>query len=291
MMASRKKQPRVDVYQAITDTLIEKMGDGDLPPWRRTWTAAGAPKNLASGKAYRGINLFLLLLSPFTCPYWLTFKQAKAKKGHVRKGEKGTRIIFWKMLSKENADGKTSTFPLLRTYTVFNVEQCEGIEAPAVEGDCGNDDDPIPACEAIAAGYPLPRPDMQLGKPSYAPFFDTVRMPRMDEFMGAAEYYSTLFHELAHSTGHKDRLDRDLMGTISFGSEDYSREELVAEFTASFLCADAGISPSVLENQAAYLKGWRKALRGDPKMVVTAAQRAQKAAEYILGNREEAPAE
>ncbi|MBD3261656.1 MAG: DUF1738 domain-containing protein [Candidatus Altiarchaeales archaeon] len=285
-MTRQKKKSRFDAYEAITQSIVEKMDDGGLPPWRRTWTATGAPRNLVSGKVYRGINIFLLLLQPFNSPYWLTFKQAKAKGGHVRKGEKGTKIIFWKMLRKEK-DGEEKVFPMLRTYTVFNAEQCEGIETPAVEGACSNDDDPIPACEAIVAGYPLPRPEMQAGKPSYAPFLDTVRMPRMDEFTGAEEYYSTLFHELAHSTGHKDRLDRDMMRVAAFGSQDYSKEELVAEFTASFLCAEAGISPAVLENQAAYLKGWRKALKGDPRMVVSAAQRAQKAAEYILDNSPE----
>jgi len=275
---------KFDAYQDVTDRILAKMDDGELPPWCRTWTTAGAPKNLSSGKAYRGINVFLLLLQPFSSPYWVTFKQAKDKGGSVRKGEKGTRILFWKILNKEK-EGKETSFPLLRTYTVFNTDQCEGLDVPAVEG-CSNSDDPIPDCEAIVAGYPLPRPERQKGKPSYAPFLDTVRMPRMDEFTGAEEYYSTLFHELAHSTGHVDRLDRDLMKVPEFGSADYSREELVAEFSASFLCAAGGISPRTIDNQAAYLAGWRKKLKADPKMVIYAAQRAQKAAEYILGTPE-----
>jgi antirestriction protein ArdC len=250
--------------------------------------------------------VFLLLLQGYSCPYWVTFKQAKGYrapsqkaemlgafaadaegnvrgKPHVRKGEKGTKIIFWKMLRKEEDDGKIRSFPLLRQYTVFNLEQCENILIPETEGQCSNNDDPIPACEGIVAGYPLPHPERQPGKPSYAPFLDIVHMPPMESFEGAEEYYSTLFHELAHSTGHRDRLDRDMMRTPVFGSEDYSKEELVAEFTASFLCSEAGIGPRVLENQAAYIDNWRKVLKGDPKMVVQAAQRAQKAAEYILG--------
>lgn len=280
---------RKDVYQSVTDSILEKLEQGEIPPWRRTWAATETPKNLISKKAYRGINVFLLLLQGYSSPHWLTFKQAKAQKGHVRKGQKGTKIIFWKMLQKERDGGKVDTFPMLRTYTVFNVEQCEGIEIPTVEGECGNSEDPIPACEAIVAGYPLPSPKREHGKPSYSPHFDQVYMPPMEKFEGAIEFYATLFHELAHSTGHVDRLDRDLMRVPVFGSEDYSKEELVAEFTASFLCAKAGISPRVLDNQAAYIANWKKVLKADPKMVVSAAQRAQKAADYLLGASEPEP--
>lgn len=284
------KQSRVDVYQAITDAVLDRLLRGDVPPWRRTWAGQDIPRNLLSGKAYRGINVFLLLLQGFTSPFWLTFKQAKefkvpkgAPAPHVRKGEKGSKIIFWKMLQKTEGD-KVTTWPLLRSYTVFNVEQCEGIPVPPQKGECSNNEDPIPACEAIVQGFPLPRPEICPGHPHYKPSFDSIGMPPMQSFSSAAEYYSTLFHELSHSTGHQDRLDRGIMDCPIFGSNEYSKEELVAEFSASFLCAHAGISPRVIENQTAYIKGWGNVLRADPKLLVQAAQRGQLSADFILAN-------
>lgn len=276
-------KPKADLYQTVTDKIVASMEGGQLPPWRRTWAGGGRPTNLASGKAYKGINVFLLAFAGYTSPYWVTFKQALDLGGNVRKGEKsGNAVVFFRKVEKEDKNGKVNSYPLFRSSPVFNLEQCDGLKAPEVE-TVGNSDDPIEACETIVMGYPLPKPAMDCGKPSYAPFMDTIRMPARESFTGIQEFYSTLFHEMAHSTGHVDRLDRDLMRVQRFGSEDYSFEELVAEFTASFLCAHAGISPAVLDNQAAYIAGWKSKIRSDPKLVIGAASKAQKAADYILG--------
>lgn len=276
-----------NVYQIITDKLIAKLEEG-VAPWRKPWKAgeAGAPKNLKSGKAYRGINVFLLTIQGFESPYWLTFKQAKALKGSVRKGEKGTQVIFWRWVEKtKTVDGvdKKESFPILRYYTVFNVAQCDGIVDPSKNEDVepAPEFNPIASAELVVEGMPN-RPSISHGgsRACYSPSLDAVKMPEREAFDAPAEYYSTLFHELAHSTGHESRVGR-VFG-VGFGSEDYSKEELVAEMTAAMISGHCGIEEATLDNSAAYLASWIKTLKGDPKLAVCAAAQAQKAADYIL---------
>jgi antirestriction protein ArdC len=278
-------------FDVITDRVIQRLEAGTVP-WNKPWHgSAGMPKNLVSKQQYRGINVFLLHCLGYESPYFLTFKQAKKLGGHVRKGEKGCPVVFWKRLDvKEETteDGqkvfKVKQVPMLRYYTVFNVSHCEGIEAPALDVP-EREHDPIEAADQIANGMHN-APQIRHGHTgaSYSPPEDVVRMPRPEVFNDDGAYYSTLFHELTHSTGHGSRLDRKLESDPApFGSPDYSREELVAEMGAAFLCGEAGILHTNIDQSAAYIAGWLKKLKDDRKLVVTAAAQAQKAADHILG--------
>ena len=286
------------VYDVITDRVIAKLEAGTIP-WEKPWHGqAGMPKNLSSGKTYRGINPFLLHCLGYESPYFLTFKQCKERGGAVRKGEKGCPVVFWRWFSPKNqpaADNPDYMFsrrdengrvlvPMLRYYTVFNVAQCDGIDAPPLNTP-ERDHTPIKAAERIVEAM-RSAPTIQHGSTgaSYSPSEDTVRMPRPVIFANGEGYYATLFHELTHSTGHTDRVGRKgVMDTVMFGSSTYSREELVAEMGAAFLCGEAGILEPCIERSAAYIASWLKALKNDPKLVVVAAAQAQKAADYILG--------
>ncbi len=271
-------------HQEITDRIITALETGTAP-WRKPWSAGvgGMPRNLLSNKSYRGINIWLLGSMPYGSPYWVTYKQAKTLKGHVRKGEKGTRIVFWKFLDKTDSDGKDYKLPMIRFYTVFNVEQCEGLESKHLETPDTFEHDPIAAAEAILDGYRFAPKVVHAGSRAfYRPSQDLVQLPERDRFETPADYYSTLFHELGHSTGHANRINRPgVAETVHFGTHTYGLEELVAEMTAAFLCGTSGIE-GTLENSAAYLAGWIKVLKGDPRLALSAASKAQKAADLIL---------
>lgn len=282
------------VYEMITDKILAELDKGVIP-WHKPWNAgSGAHVNMVSGKPYRGINPFLLTISAmnggFSSNYWMTFKQAKAKGGSVKKGSAGTQVIFWKIMDKKVEDEETGETEIkksfiLRYYTVFNLDQCEGIEAPVVDADEVKENDPIDICESVVANMPQ-KPEISFGgnQACYIPSSDKVRNPKLESFDGAAEFYSTLFHELGHSTGHHSRLNRFKVDEplAAFGSESYSHEELTAEMTAAFLCGVTGIDNKTLSNSAAYIHGWSKKLKDQPKMVIQAAARAQKAADFIL---------
>ena len=283
MAATHEKS---DVYQIITDRIIELLENGTAP-WRKPWVGSHKmPINLVSKKPYQGINTFILTCSPHTSPYWLTFKQAKEKGGNVRKGEKGTPVIFWKIYEKEDqsAEDGVKRLPVLRYYTVFNADQCDGIEIPEENLPEWPEHERIERAEAIQLAMPN-RPQVVYGgfRAFYQPGPDIVTVPELKRYEKREEFYSTLFHELAHSTGHQSRLNRDgVTGFNFFGDADYSKEELVAEMTAAFLCGHCGIENATIENSAAYINGWIRALKGDKKLAITAAAQAQKAANYIL---------
>jgi antirestriction protein ArdC len=276
----------MNVYDVITSRILENLDKGVIP-WRKPWVGGGAPKNFVSKKEYRGINVWLLSSGGFTSPYWLTFKQAGDAGGHIRKGEHGSPCIFWKFRdAKEDDAAEDRPAPILRYYTVFNLSQCEGIADPdPVEAFPV---DPIPAAEGIVTGYTgAPPVTHKGGRACYSPMIDTVSMPARESFPNQAEYYSTLFHEFGHSTGHESRLNRKGADAVAaFGGQSYSREELVAEMAAAYLCGTAGIENATLENSAAYIAGWRSHLKSDPKCVIIAAAQGQKAADWILGKRE-----
>lgn len=289
----KKTSKKFDVYEMITDRILKALENGTVP-WQKPWKSAGSagvPANLKSKKAYRGINIFVLALQGFSSRYWLTFKQAKDLGGFIRKGESGTPVVFWKWIEKTKKDSNgeeevVGRYPILRYYTVFNLDQIEGIDDPDVGEIADGDFDPIEACEAVVAGMPN-APEIRHGQPRafYRPSEDFVNMPKTELFDEPAEYYCTLFHELAHSTGHESRLNREtLVDMVAFGDTNYSKEELVAEMTAAFLCGVSGVENKTIDNSAAYIDGWRKKLSDDKKMVVCAAAAAQKAADYILGN-------
>jgi antirestriction protein ArdC len=265
------------VYDIVTDKIINALENGIIP-WRKPWQSS-LPCNLVSKRPYNGINLFLLALMPYSSPYWLTFKQAKEKGGKVIKGERSTLIVFWKPTKFKDKDGEEKTIPILRYYNVFNVEQCEGIEVPN-EGE-KLDFIPVNEAEKLASKY-CERESLEVKckeqNAYYSPSLDYVNMPNKTTFESVGSYYSVLFHELAHSTGHKSRLDRLELST--FGSDPYAKEELVAEMTAAFACSTVGID-NTLQNSTAYIQNWLKKLKSDPKLVIEASAKARKAFEYM----------
>lgn len=287
-MAWKKKAgPRPDVYQIVTDRITEALEKGTVP-WHKPWAGgdAGGPCNLVSKKHYRGVNPFLLAMRGYGSPYWMTYKQAQAKGGNVRKGEKGTPVIFWKWLEKiDEKTGKKKRIPLLRYYTVFNVEQTDGVEFPKPEEIVVKEFKPIESAEKIADSYPgAPTVEHKQQRAFYRQDTDAVNMPKRETFETPEEYYSVLFHEFTHSTGHASRLDREtLVDMAAFGSTNYSKEELVAEMGAAMLCGVAGIENRTVDNSAAYIQGWIDKLRGDSKLLVRAAAQAQKAADHVRG--------
>ena len=275
---------RQDAYQEITDRIIKLLEEGTVP-WQKPWvTRERHPRNLVSGKKYRGINAFILSNADYTSPYWLTYKQASDRGGHVRRGEKGFPCVYWNWTEiPDEKTGEMELIPFLRKYTVFNVQQCENVpylEIKANDKECP----PIEICEKIISGMPNP-PSIEHGMAisAYYPSMDCVQMPFKNHFHNQESYYSSLFHELIHSTGHESRLARpEVTNKTKFGSEKYGREELAAEMGATYLCGHAGIENIVLDNSASYIDGWLGKLNDDRRLVVTAASQAQKAADYIL---------
>lgn len=300
-MATRKRtttKPRRDIEAEVTDKIIAALEQGTVP-WRKPWTAAGIlPTSVSTGKPYRGINVWLLSLSAmandYASPYWLTFEQAKQRGGSVRKGEKGTLVVFWKRLEVADKDAvepdaKKSVF-MMRHYTVFNLEQTDDVQLPPrfAPPEPGVAPDPIDAAEALWGSYEF-GPELKYAagdSAHYNPSTDVITLPEREQFETAAGYYGTLFHEGTHSTGHASRLNRFERGgePSHFGSERYAREELVAEMGSAMLMAQAGIdTDATTEHSAAYIANWLGALRDDKSLVSRAAQQAQKAVDRILG--------
>jgi antirestriction protein ArdC len=279
------EKPMANVYEIVTEQVIRQLEQGTAP-WRKPWRAE-PPCNLVSGKPYRGINPFLLASQGYGSRYWLTFNQANKLGGHVRKGEKSSIVTFWKIgeFQKENKEtGKTEDRKsiLLRYYSVFNIEQTENIMDKLGLGNATPRIPSIDGCEAIVSGMPNAPAMQQSNAAWYKPSSDTVGMPSKSLFGNAEEYYSTLFHELTHSTGHASRVGREgIEDLAAFGSESYSKEELIAEMGAAMLCGVTGIVPATIHNSAAYLQHWINRLKGDSKLLVSAASAAQKASDYI----------
>lgn len=240
-----------------------------------------------------GVNVFLLGMGMFRDYRWLTFKQTKQLGGHVREGERSMLAVFWKPIGLKRTDPKTGEVrqdrvPLLRYYHVFNAEQCEGLRLPALPTP--EADAPalrIKRAEALVRDMSDP-PTIREGGSSawYSPGEDLIQVPSLKDFRSSDAFYATLFHELGHATGHERRLNRTgVTSTIRFGSEDYGREELVAELASAFLCGLAGLDNSLEDNSASYIAGWLGAIRADPKTVVLAAAQAQRAADFVIGTR------
>jgi antirestriction protein ArdC len=275
------------VYEIITEKIVKQLESG-VAPWRKPWTCQ-TPANLLTQKEYRGLNVFTLASQGFPSRFWLTFNQATKLGGRIRKGEKSSPVIFWNIgdeqeTTAQNGAKETSRPFLLRYYSVFNLSQAEGIDIPAPVLQETRTNDPIETCEQLVTNMPNPPAFEQSDKAWYSASTDVVGMPARGLFHSSEEYYATEFHELAHSTGHAKRLRREnFENPVSFGSESYSKEELIAEMTAAMLCGIAGIEQKTLENSAAYLDTWIARLKSDSRLLVSAASQAQKAADFIQG--------
>jgi antirestriction protein ArdC len=270
------------VYQIITEQVIKQLESG-VAPWRKPWRTE-VPTSLGSLKPYRGLNVLLLASQGYASRYWLTFNQAAKIGGHVKKGEHGTIVSFWKIGEYEQKDtGEKRDSFLLRYYRVFNLEQTEGIAEKLGLDKPETRIPSIETCEQIVAKMPhCPRLE-DSNAAWYRPLTDTVGMPHQQKFDTAESFYATLFHELAHSTGHPSRVGRGGIENVnSFASNSYSKEELVAEISSAFLCGVSGISPAVIGQSAAYLQSWISKLKGDSRLLVSAASAAQKASDFIL---------
>lgn len=274
----------MNVYEKITEQILAQLERGTVP-WRKPWRTS-LPKNLVSGKPYRGINVVMLGMQGHESAYWATFRQVEKLGGAVKKGEHGTLVVFtnWFEVVDEKT-GEEKEIPFLKSYVVFNLAQTTGIEVPAEEQKAPVS--PITRCEEVVAGMAdAPRIGFDGGgRAYYSPLTDSIHLPAQTKFESAEGYYGTMFHELVHSTGHAKRLARKGVAQVSgFGSESYSQEELVAEIGAAFLCGTTGVDTGTDENSASYIAGWLKSLKDDKKLVVVAAAQAQRAVDYITGS-------
>jgi antirestriction protein ArdC len=283
----KAKSVKNDVYQIVTDRIIQLLEAGTVP-WHQPWKGGSQwPKNLVSKKTYRGINLFLLNAARYSSPYWLTFKQVQMLGGTVKKGERSFPVVFWKILEEET-EGEKKKIPFLRYHRVFNVAQCDGITVPNAPAPSITFE-PIERCEQVVSAMPNPPAiKVNAGRACYSPALDEISMPEANSFESKERYYSTLFHELTHSTGHLSRLNRKgINDPIRFGSDPYSREELVAEMGAAFLCSHCEIGNMTVDQSAGYIQNWLEQLKNDRKLVVHAAAQAQKACDLILNVKPE----
>jgi antirestriction protein ArdC len=277
------------IYEGVTEKIVKLLEDGTVP-WTRPWNPGeDSPMNFDSKRPYSGLNVWLLLYSPFQSKFWMTFKQIQKMGGTVKKGSKAETIVYWNFqrYEKENKDGtvKERSRAFLKEYKVFNLEQTIGIEIPPNDS-IKIDFKDIESAEDIVEKMPN-RPKLrhiEQNRAFYRPSIDEVVMPLKEQFKSEESYYATLFHELSHSTGHKKRLNRDTVTDgAMFGSHGYSKEELVAEFSSSFLCGVAGIDKEELtKNTAAYIESWSRKLKANPKWLVSACGQAAKAANFIL---------
>ena len=296
---SRFKTPdyKKDLYEEVTNKIIASLEAG-VRPWTRSWgsNSAGLPSGFPlrhNGTPYRGVNVSLLWMQAavmgYSSPFWLTFKQGKAYGGAVRKGEKAAIVTymssFEKKVRERNADGieveGSKRVPFLKMYHVFNASQFDGLPARFQAAPAHSFKDPKERIEAAEAFFA--RQDCRVvhggDRAAYSSSLDVVRMPVLEAFKEAEDYYSTLAHEHVHSTGHRSRLGRDL--SHRFGSEGYAVEELIAELGAAFVCATIGISSEPRADHASYLKSWLQVLRDDKKAIFKASTYAQAAADYM----------
>ena len=276
-----------DIYAAVTDRIVQQLEKG-VVPWRKPWTGvrSGAISG-ATGKPYSLLNQMLLAKDG----EWYTWNQIQALGGKVRKGEKSSMVVFWKQTPVKDEDPATGEqiermIPVLKYFNVFHIDQLDGIEAKTIDPEA-IDPATDTVADAIISGY-LQRSGVELehrkgDEAFYSPSVDRVVLPLREQFPSMAEYYSTAFHELTHSTGHSSRLDR-ISRRAFFGNEDYSREELVAEIGAAALLNHCQIETAdSFKNSASYIQSWLRALRNDKKLIVSAAGAAAKAFELITG--------
>lgn len=286
---------RTDVYTRVTSHIVGELERG-VRPWLKPWNAENAAGRITrplrhNGQPYQGVNILMLWASAeiagYSCPFWLTFQQAKELGGRVRKGEHGSPVVYASTFKKkeqtEDGSETEAEIPFLKEYTVFNAEQCDGLpkhyytlaEPPREK---------IERIEHAETFFRNTRADIRSGgnRAYYAMDADYVQMPPLEAFRDAESHAATLAHEMTHWTRHTSRLNREF-GRKRWGDEGYAMEELVAELGSAFLCADLNITPEVREDHAAYLAHWLKVLKDDKRAIFSAASHASKAAEYLHG--------
>ncbi len=284
---------RQDIYTRITGVIVASLEQG-VRPWMKPWSGENAAARISrplrhNGAPYSGINILVLWLASlehgFSSPNWMTFKQAVDLNAHVRKGEKGSLVVYASTFSRTEKDGEGQEvereIPFLKGYTVFNVEQIEGLPAhyyakPEPKFS------PVERIDRAEAFFAATHADIRFrgGKAYYAQEADYIQMPPIESFRDAESYYATLAHETTHWTKHPSRIERDF-GRKSWGDEGYAREELVAELGAAFLCADLELTPEVREDHAAYIATWLTVLKNDNRAIFQAAAHAQRAVDYL----------
>jgi antirestriction protein ArdC len=283
--SNKKKQYTGDVYEIVTQKIIEQLDKGIIP-WRVPWAKAGVPKNYVTSRPYRGINAILLGSLGYEQNYFITSAQLKDIDGAIKAEEKPHVIVYWSKPNKENGatetDAERKKQSALRYYTVFNIAQCAGNKIET-KSDTAGRPQPIAVCEALVKGMPH-QPEIRFKE--QAPFYnclsDFINMPKAKTFDNEEAYYETLFHQLVHATGHHTRLDRIGIAQMSeFGYNNQSFEDLIAEIATGFLISYTGITVSDVGKE--YLKNWSARLRGDKYLAINAAMQAQKAIDYILG--------
>ncbi|MBE5778550.1 MAG: DUF1738 domain-containing protein [Clostridiales bacterium] len=271
----------MDIYKEISDRIISQMENGIIP-WQKPWVASGNAISHTTGKPYSLLNQMLL----GKAGEYVTFKQCQQEGGKVKKGEKASMVVFWKFIEQEDEEtGEKKEVPFLRYYNVFHIDQCEGLTSKHTQS-LPDTAAPDASADAIISDY-LQRSGVKLthkegDRAFYQPVSDCITLPSRRQFSQTAEYYSTAFHELTHSTGHASRLNR-LEKVAFFGSEAYSKEELVAEIGAATLVHHAGLeTPDSFRNNAAYVQNWLNVLRNDKRFIVSASGKAEKAVKLIL---------
>lgn len=296
-----KGTPKPDIYQRVTDIILAQLEKGTVP-WKSSNIATvGYPRNFLTKNPYQGINVFLLSLFRYSSPWFLTYRQAQQLDGQVRKGEKGHLIVKCGLIEKEthethpnngNGEVATETRGYLRAYTVFNSCQIDGIDFPETKHPDYQPSENVARAKEIITGMPNP-PKVEEGPhalPHYQPKADLVGIPAREAFASEEDFYSVLFHEFTHATGHASRLARKTLleneGIMAAGTarQTYAKEELVAEMGAAFLNAHAGIVSDHHENSAAYLQSWLRVfkIKANRRWIVEAASQAQKSTSLIM---------
>ncbi|BBK29679.1 antirestriction protein ArdC [Stella humosa] len=291
---------KTDIYTRLTDQIVADLEKG-VRPWMKPWSGGNTEGRIFrplrhNGEPYRGINVLMLwgaaIEKGYAAPYWMTFRQAKEMGAHVKKGEQGSLVVYAGAITRTEADPATGAeeereIPFLKGYTVFNVQQIEGLpERYGVPAEPVPPASPLSRIAQAESFFAATGADIRHGghRAFYAPGPDLVQMPPFEAFRDAESYYATLAHEVTHWTSHKSRLDRSF-GRKRFGDEGYAMEELVAELGAAFLSADLALTPEVRDDHAAYIGSWLKVLKGDRRAIFTAASHAQRAADFLHGTQ------
>lgn len=268
-------------YSRITDNIIRAIeaAGGESLPWRKPWHVPSAC-NALTGRKYRGLNRVVLeSVQDYREHRWLTFAQAQAIGGSVRKGERSTVVVLWKEAPEDEENERRL---LCRTFNVFNIEQVDGLDQPSLFQAPAPEHHPLDAAQAILDSF-KDCPPIRFGGASacYIPSRDQIRMPRPEHFASAEDYFSVAYHEASHATGHASRLDRfTIRNPQPKGTVQYAFEELICELSSAFLCSEAGIYSET--QHVAYLQSWLKSFRDDASFIVKASSAAQRAADYIL---------